>query len=850
MNSYKHPVIFRPLPHQAWKRLIFSAFCLLTVLLCLWSSAQASWSSMDRKLVVSGSTTLLPLIQKTSGMYSVMHPEISFSFQATGSLIGQAQAASGAAHMAVSDLPLVHDYQTYPLLEIPFVRLPVFLAAHITGLKNLTSAQVKGIFSGRYQNWQELGGPDLPIIVVLRSGFSGIMQVIQDWLGQPPAPHLPVRVSSNAEAMDYVEANPGAISAVGGMPPGPGAEVLSIDSCLPGGNNSSGCSYPLFTDSRLLIKEPVSPAAAEFITFLLAPEVMDRILSDTLFQPLPHELPQEVVKAAARYEPSASRKRQGWELSARILAGIALFLVGIRFISTSLKKVAGRRIRKLFARWSENIGLGALWGILSGAVAQSSSSAAFVLTGMVSSGVMGLKNALYILSWAEIGTTLLVFLATWNIHLAILYFLSVSGFLYAMDRKGKNQQVLLAMFGLGLVLFGFDMIKSTSTDLAQSLWVQNLMELGTEIPVLLFGLGALLRILTQSSSTVALLCIPVAHAGILDLNQVLLTFFGAAAGSGMTGLIMSGNAAGTPRQVTLVKSSADFISSLGLLMLLLLGSLWTDNAADHIFRFMGRTIEEKAAWAFLLVKAAPGATMFILAAPLRSLAEKISPPTRVESLARLRFVQENALQDPATALQMTARESDRIITRLPSYLQPLRREEGHLQVHGRLDELHQAARELNHSINEIFTELFGQDMRRQEAELLIQTQNQHRILESLEEQLYELTCLLGQDMKNQNMEKIRHLTVEGLYTILTIAGETVENPDPAEWDLLLSMTGDRSGVVAELRKSYLNKEQDITPEARSLFLHMTNVYQRTVWLIHSWAESRLELIKAGSSGRK
>ncbi len=832
---------------RSFKYLVFS---LVAVLACLCSPAHTSWSSMDKNLVVSGSTTLLPLIKRTAGMYAVMNPEVSFAFQATGSLIGQAQAASGAASMAVSDLPLIQDHQTDPLLEIPFVRLPVFLAANGSEQTSLTSAQARGIFNGRYQNWKELGGPDLPITVVLRSGFSEIMQVVQGWLGQVPDPHFPVRVTSHAEAMEYVQANPGAISAVGGMPSGPGAEVLSLDNCLPAGNDSLNCSYPLFTDSRLLVREPVSPATAEFITFLLAPEVMDRILSDTPYKPLSHDLPEEVIQAAARYEPSAARHNKAWELSARILAGIALFLVGIRFISTSLKKVAGRKIRKLFARWSESIGMGALWGILSGAVGQGSSSAAFVLTGMVSSKIMGLKNALYILSWAEIGTTFLVFLATWNIHIAILYFLSVSGFLYAMDKKGRNQQVLLAMFGLGLVLFGFDMIKSASTDLTQSLWVQNLMELGADIPILLFALGALLRVLTQSSSTVALLSIPVAHAGILDLNQVLLTFLGATAGSSITGLIMSGNAAGTARQVTLVKSSADFISSLSLVLLLLAGSIWWDYGIEQLFSFMGQTIEEKAAWAFLLVKAAPGITMFILSSPLRRLAEKVSPPTRVESLARLRFVQENALQDPATALHMTARESDRIITRLPSYLQPLREEESHLQVHGRLDELHQAAKELNHSINDIFTELFGQDMRRQEAELLIHTQNQHRVLENLEEQLYELACLLGQDMKNQHMDKIRHLTVEGLYTILTIAGETVENNDPAEWELLLNMTGDRSGVVAELRKSYLSREQDISPDSRSLFLHMTNIYQRTVWLIHSWAQLRLQLLKAEGSRQK
>ncbi|MFN2343766.1 MAG: hypothetical protein ABR542_10440, partial [Desulfonatronovibrio sp.] len=123
------------------------------------------------------------------------------------------------------------------------------------------------------------------------------------------------------------------------------------------------------------------------------------------------------------------------------------------------------------------------------------------------------------------------------------------------------------------------------------------------------------------------------------------------------------------------------------------------------------------------------------------------------------------------------KESDRIVSRLPSYLQPLRKEESKIQVHGSLDDLHQAALELNSGINEIFTELFGQDMRKNDAETLIHIQNRHRTQETLEQQLYELTLLLGQDLKNPELTKAQHMMIEGLHTILTFAADTVENAD-------------------------------------------------------------------------
>ncbi|MFN2343765.1 MAG: Na/Pi symporter, partial [Desulfonatronovibrio sp.] len=570
-----------------------SLLCLLTILFFAGTDISDSWASSDNQIVISGSTALIPLVRRAAGIYEVMNPEVRFSFNETGSVIGQAQVASGAAHIAMSDIPLAPDYQTYSLIEIPFVKLPVVLAASQVMINDLTSEQVKGIYKGQYKDWNELEGPDLPITVILRSDFSGITRVMQDWLQGPLTPANSIRAPSNLMALEQVASIPGAITAAGGVPDGYNIQIMSIDGCMPDLSASSGCDYPIFYNGRIVVNKQPSIQTAKFMSFFLSQQVLERILSDTSLTPVNIILPAEIESLTAKDRKSRTKSSLGWILSGQILAGIALFLVGVRFISSSLKKVASRRIRKLFSHWSDNLGLGALWGFLSGAVAQSSSSAAFVLTGMVSGKIISLKNALYILSWAEIGTTLLVFLATWNIHLAILYFLSISGLLYVFDKKGKHQQILLAMFGLGLLLFGFDMIKSTATDLAQTLWVQNMMEMGTELPILLFLIGAVLRTLTQSSSTVALLTIPMAHAGIMDLSQVLLTFFGAATGSGISGLIMSSSISGMSRQVALVKSIADFSSSLVLVLLLQTSMLLGDNTLDSIFKFMGNTIEEK-----------------------------------------------------------------------------------------------------------------------------------------------------------------------------------------------------------------------------------------------------------------
>src|SRR6185369_13757340 len=77
-------------------------------------------------------------------------------------------------------------------------------------LKTLTNDQLAGLFSGRIQSWSEIGGPNLPVLVV-GEPTSSPHRMIAEALGIAYAPGLRAVQNTNQTAIIVAQA-PGAIS--------------------------------------------------------------------------------------------------------------------------------------------------------------------------------------------------------------------------------------------------------------------------------------------------------------------------------------------------------------------------------------------------------------------------------------------------------------------------------------------------------------------------------------------------------------------------------------------------------------------------------------------------------------
>lgn len=134
-----------------------------------------------------------------------------------------------------------------------------------------------------------------------------------------------------------------------------------------------------------------------------------------------------------------------------LLGGLALFLYGMQMMSTNLEAAAGSRMKQILERLTANRFLGVIVGAGITAIIQSSSATTVMVVGFVNSQLMTLKQAVWIIMGANIGTT-------------------VTGQLIALDIGAVAP--LIAFAGVALILF----VKQKRSSLPEGLlrvWVPS-----------------------------------------------------------------------------------------------------------------------------------------------------------------------------------------------------------------------------------------------------------------------------------------------------------------------------------------------------------------------------------------
>lgn len=146
-------------------------------------------SAFAKNITVKGSDTIVTMGQRWAEEYMKLHPEVSIQVTGGGSGVGIAALVNGTTDLANASRK-IKDKEVDKARQAGYypeeIKVAIDSLAIVVNKENpvntLTMKQIMGIYTGKINNWSEVGGPDKAIIRYCRESSSGTYQFVKEFV--------------------------------------------------------------------------------------------------------------------------------------------------------------------------------------------------------------------------------------------------------------------------------------------------------------------------------------------------------------------------------------------------------------------------------------------------------------------------------------------------------------------------------------------------------------------------------------------------------------------------------------------------------------------------------------------
>ena len=236
-----------------------------------------------QKLIITGSSTIAPLMTEVAKRYESLHKDTRIDVQSGGSSRGIADTRQGLADIGmVSRSPKSNEKD---LQWFAIARDGVAIIVNSQNpIETLSDQQVIDIYTGKITQWQKLNDNALPISVVNKAEGRSTLEVFLNYFNlKNSAIKAQVIIGDNQQGIKTVAINPGAIGYVSvgtaeyEVKQGTAIKLLSTNAITASVENIRNGSFPIARTLHLITKLPPTGLAKEFIAFAQSKSVNDLV---------------------------------------------------------------------------------------------------------------------------------------------------------------------------------------------------------------------------------------------------------------------------------------------------------------------------------------------------------------------------------------------------------------------------------------------------------------------------------------------------------------------------------------------------------------------------------------------
>ena len=249
----------------------------ILILVLLMLACVTGCAKDNSKITIVGSSALQLLAEQAGNDYRLTHPSSNIVVQGGGSGTGLSQVQAGAVQIGTSDVfaetkkgidaKKLKDYKVAVVGIVPIVNKGI-------GVKNVSMKQLRQIFTGKLTNWKQLGGKNVPIIVVNRSKGSGTRDSFEDIVLHKQKAIKSQEQDSNGAVKKIVDTTPGTISYISfPYANGDNIQKLSIDGVKPTNKNITTNKWQLWAYQHMYTKGKPDKKTNTFIKYMLGKKV-------------------------------------------------------------------------------------------------------------------------------------------------------------------------------------------------------------------------------------------------------------------------------------------------------------------------------------------------------------------------------------------------------------------------------------------------------------------------------------------------------------------------------------------------------------------------------------------------